>query len=269
MVVDRDREDLLGDVLADHVLVEDLRGSRAGVGRSDFAPWRASRRRAASSRMMSLQSSMHSSQMNTDGPAMSFLTSCWLLPQKEQYRSFSLEEPFFSAMDVVKRRRPQGVRNHHSGKENATLPGERPRTAVLLSSRRAGAIVGQFFALARPQRGCVGGVARRQHLVDQAVRLRLLGIHEEVALGVARDLLDRLAGVLGVASCSAARASSGSRLAWISMSVAWPCEPPERLVDHHARVRQRECACPSAPAASRNEPMLRGDARCTASRRRA
>jgi hypothetical protein len=38
----------------------------------------------ASSRMMSLQRSMHSSQMNTDGPAMSLRTSCWLLPQKEQ-----------------------------------------------------------------------------------------------------------------------------------------------------------------------------------------
>jgi hypothetical protein len=36
--------------------------------------------------------------MNTDGPAISFLTSCWLLPQNEQYRVFSLEEPFFSAM---------------------------------------------------------------------------------------------------------------------------------------------------------------------------
>ncbi len=40
---------------------------------------------------------MHSSQMNTDGPAISFLTSCWLLPQKEQYSSFS-PEPFLSAM---------------------------------------------------------------------------------------------------------------------------------------------------------------------------
>ena len=39
---------------------------------------------------------MHSSQMKTDGPAMSFLTSCWLLPQNEQYRTFSLEVPFFS-----------------------------------------------------------------------------------------------------------------------------------------------------------------------------
>jgi hypothetical protein len=44
--------------------------------------------------MMSLQSSMHSSQMNTDGPAMSLRTSCWLLPQKEQYSSFSPEELF-------------------------------------------------------------------------------------------------------------------------------------------------------------------------------
>src|SRR5579864_9083644 len=44
--------------------------------------------------MMSLQSSMHSSQMNTDGPAMSLRTSCWLLPQNEQYRSLSPEEDF-------------------------------------------------------------------------------------------------------------------------------------------------------------------------------
>ena len=31
-----------------------------------------------------MQSSTHSSQMNTVGPAMSFRTSCWLLPQNEQ-----------------------------------------------------------------------------------------------------------------------------------------------------------------------------------------
>src|SRR6201747_1509032 len=45
-----------------------------------------------SSRMMSMQSSTHSSQMNTVGPAISLRTSCWLLPQKEQYRVF-LESP--------------------------------------------------------------------------------------------------------------------------------------------------------------------------------
>ena len=59
-----------------------LRISR-GVGRSDFAPL-PPLSEAVSSRMMSLQSSMHSSQMKTDGPAISFLTSCWLLPQNEQ-----------------------------------------------------------------------------------------------------------------------------------------------------------------------------------------
>src|SRR5215204_2339794 len=42
-----------------------------------------------SSRMISMQSSTHSSQMNTVGPAISLRTSCWLLPQNEQYRSFS------------------------------------------------------------------------------------------------------------------------------------------------------------------------------------
>src|SRR3970282_1650221 len=45
-----------------------------------------------SSRIMSMHSSTHSSQMNTVGPAMSFRTSCWLLPQKEQYRVF-LDSP--------------------------------------------------------------------------------------------------------------------------------------------------------------------------------
>src|SRR5438270_12745471 len=39
-----------------------------------------------SSRMMSMQSSTHSSQMNTVGPAMSLRTSCRLLPQNEQQR---------------------------------------------------------------------------------------------------------------------------------------------------------------------------------------
>ena len=41
-----------------------------------------------SSLMMSIQSSTHSSQIKTVGPAISFLTSCWLFPQKEQYNVF-------------------------------------------------------------------------------------------------------------------------------------------------------------------------------------
>jgi hypothetical protein len=41
-----------------------------------------------SSRRMSMHSSTHSSQMKTVGPAMSLRTSCWLLPQKEQWSVF-------------------------------------------------------------------------------------------------------------------------------------------------------------------------------------
>src|SRR5665647_954262 len=41
-----------------------------------------------SSRMMSMHSSTHSSQMNTVGPAINLRTSCWLLPQNEQYSVF-------------------------------------------------------------------------------------------------------------------------------------------------------------------------------------
>src|ERR1041384_2015868 len=47
--------------------------------------------------MISMHSSTHSSQMNTVGPAMSFLTSCWLLPQKLQYRVLRESPPDLAA----------------------------------------------------------------------------------------------------------------------------------------------------------------------------
>ena len=72
VVVDRDRQLLLGELLADDVLVEELLDL---VRRRQ----RRARRRGLSNRlssaMMSLQTSTHSSQMKTVGPAMSFLTS--------------------------------------------------------------------------------------------------------------------------------------------------------------------------------------------------
>src|SRR5690606_28024852 len=75
-----------------------------------------------SSRMMSMHSSTHSSQMNTVGPAMSFLTSCWLFPQNEQY-SVLLESPL-AALVIVRfsllrlrrthvRQRPARGRSRH------------------------------------------------------------------------------------------------------------------------------------------------------------
>jgi hypothetical protein len=48
-----------------------------------------------SSAMMSLQTSTHSSQMKTVGPAISFRTSFWSLLQNEQRRLSPSPVPFF------------------------------------------------------------------------------------------------------------------------------------------------------------------------------
>src|ERR1700730_18281230 len=65
-----------------------------GVGRDDRVP-RFSKR--LSSAMMSLQTSTHSSQMNTVGPAISLRTSFWSLLQKEHRRTSV--SPLFLTMD--------------------------------------------------------------------------------------------------------------------------------------------------------------------------
>src|SRR5437868_4329053 len=67
-----------------------------------------------SSRMMSMHSSTHSSQMNTVGPAISFLTSCWLLPQNEQYSVFFESPPLSFVI------RPSLLT--HGGHVNPALP---------------------------------------------------------------------------------------------------------------------------------------------------
>src|ERR1700716_2619221 len=68
-----------------------------------------------SSRMISMQSSTHSSQMNTVGPAINLRTSCWLLPQNEQYGVFlePLVPPFLFFASV--RRSIPSARSLHSG----------------------------------------------------------------------------------------------------------------------------------------------------------
>src|SRR5436189_1988018 len=54
-----------------------------GIGRVERVP----RSNLLSSAMMSLQTSTHSSQMNTVGPALSLRTSFWSLLQKEHRRT--------------------------------------------------------------------------------------------------------------------------------------------------------------------------------------
>src|SRR6185312_11188060 len=79
-----------------------------GVGTPslDFRLWLL-----CSSRMMSMHSSTHSSQMNTVGPAMSLRTSCWLFPQNEQYRVV-FDSPLMDLVIGSPRSRVQLPRTH-------------------------------------------------------------------------------------------------------------------------------------------------------------
>src|SRR6266851_8934800 len=67
-----------------------------------------------SSRMISMHSSTHSSQMNTVGPAISLRTSCWLLPQNEQYSVF-LESLVPTLLILISVRRSIPSALPHSG----------------------------------------------------------------------------------------------------------------------------------------------------------
>src|SRR5207253_11172240 len=106
-----------------------------GVGSDDLVP-RFSKR--LSSAMMSLQTSTHSSQMKTVGPAISLRTSFWSLLQNEHRRT-SDSPPFFMCL--------------------ALSPAD--------------------------------------HLVHDTILLGLGCIHDEVAVGVVRELLHGLLRVEG------------------------------------------------------------------------
>src|SRR4051794_15270725 len=111
--------------------------------------------------MISLQRSMHSSQMYTPGPAISFLTCFWLFPQKEHF-SRSPPSPNFATAFPSPRTFPRS-------------------SGVLLGT------LGRRYRSELP----VG-----DDLVDDAVFLRFVAAHDEVAVGVVRHALERLAGVV-------------------------------------------------------------------------
>src|SRR5436190_11751369 len=146
--------------------------------------------------MISLQRSMHSSQMYTPGPAISFLTCFWLLPQNEHLSSSPVSPNLATSM----------------------LPFCRRRSA--------------------DRTGAVDGVARRDHSVDDAIRERLPRLHDEVAVGVDVDPLDRLAAVLGqdlLEQVAHAHDLLGRQLQVGDLSVA---DLAVRLVQQDAAVRQ-------------------------------
>src|SRR5438067_3138553 len=108
--------------------------------------------------MISLHRSMHSSQMYTPGPAISFFTCFWLFPQKEH---FSRSPP------------------------SPNLATDPPPDPIPAASAHPGG------------RGHRGELPVRQHFVDDAILPALLGAHDEVPVGVLPDPLERLAGVVG------------------------------------------------------------------------
>src|SRR5215218_4289271 len=128
--------------------------------------------------MISLQRSMHSSQMYTPGPAISFLTCFCDLPQNEHFN----RSPPSPNLAIWSSPLAQGC-------------GRRllERTCLLVPPATI------FCSLlgTRDSQQLLGGLPALDDLVDDPVLLGLAGGHDEVAVGVAADLLHVLAGVGG------------------------------------------------------------------------
>src|SRR5258706_476402 len=195
-----------------------------GTGRSDLTPLPAVSA-WLSSRMMSLHNSMHSSQMKTDGPAISLRRACSLLTQKEQYRSFS--PPGFS--DIVPfRSSHQPVRPGHATRRDPdTSGGGRCRFA-----------------------------AADQHLVHQTVLYRLFGAEEIVPIRVALDGLHFLPGVLRHQVVQAT--AQIQDLAGMDFDIGrLALKPSHRLVNHDTGIRQRKTLA-LRPRREQERPHARG-----------
>src|SRR5438477_9351607 len=97
--------------------------------------------------MMSMQSSTHSSQMKTVGPAISLRTSCWLLPQNEQYNVF-FESLVPTLLILVSVRRSPSVRAHDCRRPNEPLEDRSKfRTKKGRSTRRPPRFVTYYISL--------------------------------------------------------------------------------------------------------------------------
>src|SRR5689334_1352472 len=139
--------------------------------------------------MISLQRSMHSSQMYTPGPAMSFLTCFWLFPQNE-HLSRSPPSPMRATGDVS----PHPCRST-SASVHCTIRAGRPlrwrralsRPYPVPGTFGRGHDTNRTSASGRPSHQG-RGLARLQDRVDQAVLDRPLGGQDLVALDVEADL---------------------------------------------------------------------------------
>src|SRR6185436_12980523 len=136
-----------------------------GTGSDVRAPPRASN--LLSSAMMSLQTSTHSSQMNTVGPAISLRTSFWSLLQNEQRRISP--SPVFLTMVV----NPEA--------SSYQLPAARDVSPDWLEA-------GSW----KLEASC----PLTNNVINNTVFLALVGSHDVVPLRIVLDTLERLARVL-------------------------------------------------------------------------
>src|SRR5699024_1393231 len=199
------------------------------------------------------------SQMYTPGPAMSFLTCFCDLPQKEHLSRSPLSPTratcaVLSAAGADRSGRPP--RRYPTGSSCPPI-GHRPtaaRRAVPLSAQRPAAgddegprITGALRCTVAGNRATrrasvlERGLARDEHLVDEAVLLGLLGGQVLVALDVLADLLDALVRVPGprlLQPGAHAQHLVGLDLEIAGLAVVTTGE--RRLVDEHAAVGQTE-----------------------------
>src|SRR3954451_7333579 len=136
--------------------------------------------------MISLQRSMHSSQMYTPGPAMSFLTCFWLLPQNEHFSRSppspirATRSPSSGGPRLFARQRstgPETIQRHRG----AAVSGN-PRAVRVSEVRR--------YGIHRSAR-----LPTLEYLVHKTVLDRHRSGKDFVPLNVSSDLLDVPAGV--------------------------------------------------------------------------
>src|SRR5690554_6492389 len=168
--------------------------------------------------MMSLHRSMHSSQMNTDGPAISLRTSCWFLPQKEQCKALSSLEPFFSGIGIS----DQSVRRLAAPRK--WRPDRRQPTGRSWEARSTGDSNWRVSALV---------VSGDQNLVDQPIRYRIFSGHNIVALCIDGDPLYRLSGI--ARQNLVQTLAQAQDLLGLDLDIrGLPLSTARRLVDHDA-----------------------------------
>src|SRR4051812_31960816 len=141
--------------------------------------------------MISLQRSMHSSQMYTPGPAISFLTCFWLFPQKEHF-SRSPPSPIRATGGHPPVGRARYVKPVH--RLCADCAGQDPKAPQTVPRAAPDAGMDTRYVSGSGERR--DGLARLDHGVDQAVLDRLGGGQDLVTLDVLADLVERTTAVV-------------------------------------------------------------------------